>query len=156
LPPATGELAFSWLNCCVILASLWSLILHWIDGMKAPRFSLSTAVLQACSQVVSELQRIFPGIASEWSSAMIHPRPRKSELWQDLLRWRNDHSLPAARQGGWLDYLLDRARDHPRHVRLLAYRNPWRAERNRKSTLPYPCFQEWQEAADQYVKARRH
>jgi hypothetical protein len=123
----------------------WEALVLWLR----PLFSSNAKLPRP---VTSELKRKFHGILVEQNSDMPRGDQENSKIWRRLIKWGNDRCLGEAREGQWLEFLLERVRSHPLHVRLARYGKYWARERSRSRarTRPYPSFREWRQVADRY------
>lgn len=125
----------------------WKALLFWLR----PLFSSN---LKLPSHVMSELERSCPGIL-KWRNVTARPRNQeKSKMWRHVVKYGKDPCLSEAKEAGWLDFLTERVRSHPRYVRIVAYGKRWAKEWYRDHSYPYPSLGQWQQAADRYIAAR--
>lgn len=125
----------------------WKALLFWLR----PLFSSN---LKLPPHVISELERSCPGILKWQNAAADAGSQEKSKMWRHVVKYGKDHCLLEAKEARWPDFLTDRARFHPRYVRIAAYGKRWAKEWSRDHSCPYPSFGEWQQAADCYIEAR--
>ena len=101
--------------------------------------------------VVDELRIRCPGFLEydkELHKTDLHGKPRN---WNRLLLWGEDHFFGEAKKEDWFEAVILYSRRHPRDVRMVEYWADW-CDRWREGTqASYPPFEEWRQAADDYV-----
>jgi hypothetical protein len=123
----------------------WEALVLWLRPLFDTRLKLPP-------HVISELERRCPGIFKLDGLGTCESRQARSRIWRRVMKCGKDHCLSQAREGGWLDSLLEQVRSHPWHVRMQAYAAHWSNEWPRSRALPYPSFLQWEQAAEGYVK----
>jgi hypothetical protein len=103
--------------------------------------------------VTPKVKRRCPGIMEFQKSGTHRSGKENSKIWRHLNEWRQDQYLSDAKEDGWLDFLLQRARSHPLHMRLVVYGNHWAKAWPRNRPQTYPSFRQWRRAADRYILA---
>jgi len=124
----------------------WEALVLWLR----PLFGTSLTLPQ---HAISELERRCPDISKLVGSGSHKSRQTRSTMWHCVKKWGEDHCLSQAKEEGWIDTLLEQVRSHPWHVRMRAYAAHLRQEWSRNRALPYPTFGQWEQAAEEYVKA---
>src|SRR5579863_2042278 len=81
----------------------------------------------------------------------IHPR-KKHFLWQRLWEWINNTVFGEAQREGWLNAITFYALRDGRFQRVFAYWNQCHNKWRLGKPVPYPSFEEWRRAADQYIE----
>ncbi|HEV2616631.1 MAG TPA: hypothetical protein VGU63_08500 [Candidatus Acidoferrales bacterium] len=104
------------------------------------------------AEAISELESRCPGISESEEFSTLGGRPERSKTLRLLAKRGKKHCLSEAKQAGWLDGLLERARSDPWHVRMASYAKHWNKEWSRNPAPRYPSFRQWQDAAEGYVK----
>ena len=122
----------------------WQALVLWLHPLFASDLELP-------SHVISELERRCPDILKDQDSTSSGDRQRRFKMWRRLIRRGTGPCILEAKQAGWLDSLLQRARSHPHYVRILAYGKHWAREWPRNRQRPYPSFHQWRQAADRYI-----
>jgi hypothetical protein len=115
----------------------WLAFAQWLRPMMGGNLQLPT-------EVARELGRRCP----EFVPAQLS-RPQQ-ESWQIFVRHIEDRFFSKGNQQCWLDYVREKARSHPRHVRTIAYSDRWLQEWSCDPTLPYPPFPQWRQATDDF------
>ena len=100
--------------------------------------------------VAGELRRRFPGFLEHDEQRRATDPPGKGQSWQRLLAWGEAHLFSEAIDDGWFEAVILYARRHPRDVRTAEYWVDW-SDRWDRTLEPYPSFDEWHRAADEYV-----
>ena len=118
----------------------WLAFAHWLRPLIGGN-------LKSPTEVARELQRRCPDFAPE----RLTGRPQE-EGWQSFVKHIEDRFFSKVNQECWLDYVREKACNHPRHVRTIAYSDRWVQERSRDLTLPYPPFPQWRQAADEFIE----
>jgi hypothetical protein len=103
--------------------------------------------------VLSELERRCPGVSKLDGSGARESRQVRLSISHRVMQWGNEHCVSQAREEGWIDSLREQVRSHPWHVRMRAYAAHLTQEWSRNRALPYPSFGQWEQAAEEYVKA---
>jgi hypothetical protein len=137
------------ISCCDVGQAVekylhWEALVLWLRPLFASNVKLPR-------HVMSELERRFPGILKKPNSGLRRGNQDNSMIWRRLIKWGNDHCLREAREADWLEFLLQRVRSHPRHVRLVSYEKQCAKHWRRNRPQPYPSFCEWQRSADRYI-----
>jgi hypothetical protein len=127
----------------------WEALVLWLRPLFDTRLKLP-------SHVISELERRCPDICKFDRSGTCESRQARSSIWHRVMKWGKDHCLAQAREEGWLDLFLEQVRSHPRHVRMGAYATHLTKECSQSRALPYLSFDQWEQAAERYVKADSH
>ncbi len=118
----------------------WLAFAHWLRPLMGGN-------LKSPNEVARELQRRCPDFAPEHLTG----RP-KEESWQSFVKHFEGRFFSIVSQQHWLDYVREKAYNHPRHVRTIAYSDHWLQEWFSDPTLPYPPFPQWQQAADDFIE----
>jgi hypothetical protein len=118
----------------------WLAFAHWLRPHMGGN-------LKSPTEVARELQRRCPDFAPE----RLTGRP-KEESWQSFVKHIEDRFFSKVNEERWLDYVREKACNHPRHVRTIAYSDGWVQERSCDPTLPYPPFPQWRQAADEFIE----
>lgn len=124
----------------------WEALMLWLRPLLGTELTLRR-------QVISELERRYPGISKFEGSGVRESHQAKLSIWRRHMKWGKDHCLSQAREEGWLDSLREQVRSHPWHVRMRAYAAHLTQEWSRNRAVPYPSFHQWEQAAEEYVKA---
>lgn len=128
----------------------WEAFTYWIR-------SLLEADIDFPSGVSRELQRRCPGfLEHDKDLRRTLTLQDYTERWKALLKWGEDRFFAEARKQGWLDALVSHARAHPRSARTVDYWVfHWDAHWSDCPSGTYPSFQEWRQAADDYIVTSR-
>jgi len=118
----------------------WLAFGHWLRPLMGGN-------LKSPTEVARELQRRCPGFAPE----QLTGRPKQGS-WQNFVKHIEDRFFSKVNQQRWLDYVREKAYNHPRHVRTIAYSNRWLQGWSCDPTLPYPPFPQWRQAADDFIE----
>ena len=124
----------------------WEALMLWLRPLLGTEITLRR-------HVISELERRCPGISKFAGSGVGESLQAKSSIWRRFMKWGKEHCVSQAKEEGWLDSLREQVRSHPWHVRMRTYAAHWTKEWSRSRALPYPSFQQWEQAAERYVKA---
>jgi hypothetical protein len=124
----------------------WEALMLWLRPLLGTELALRR-------HVISELERRCPGISKFEGSGVRESHLAKLSIWRRVVKWGEDHCLSQAKEEGWLDSLREQVRSHPWHVRMRAYAAHLSQEWSRNRALPYPSFGQWEQAAEEYVKA---
>ena len=101
--------------------------------------------------VADELRRRCPGFLEHDEQLRKTDVPGKPQAWNRLFLWGEYHLFGEAKKDDWFDAMILYAHRHPRDVRMMEYWVRW-SDRWRGITLAsYPGFEEWRQAADNYV-----
>jgi hypothetical protein len=126
----------------------WEALVLWLR----PLFSSNAKMPE---HVMSELKRRFPGMLAKNNSEIPRRDQENSKIWRCLIKWGKDHFLRKAKEADSLEFLRQRVRSHPLHVRLVRYGKYWAREWSGSCARSYPSFREWRRAADRYVIIQR-
>jgi hypothetical protein len=127
----------------------WETLIVWLRPLFVVNVKLPP-------HVTSEVRCRCPDMVEFQNSGTHRVGKENSEIWRHLNRWRRAQCLSEANEAGWLDALLQRARSHPLHVRLVAYGNHWAKAWPRNRSQTYPSFRQWRRAADRYILASQN
>jgi hypothetical protein len=78
-------------------------------------------------------------------------RAEEFRSWHRLIEWGIDHFFADAKREGWFDVIIFTARQHPRVTRTEEYCVRCEIQWLTGIPTPYPTFNEWRRAADDYV-----
>jgi hypothetical protein len=124
----------------------WEAFTYWLRSLLEADTKFPETVRQ-------ELERRCPGFLESDQELRSELAPENyTRRWKALLEWDDNHFFPHARQEGWFDTLRFYARAHPRSVRTIDYWVfYWDEHWSTRPLDTYPSFQEWRQAADNYV-----
>lgn len=123
----------------------WEAFILWLRPLLAANSELPP-------HVVSELERRCPNNSGFVNSCIREDRRDGARILRRLARYVKNRFLSEAKENGWFDFLLERVRSHPWHVRIAAYDEHWRKEKLWNRMLAYPSFRQWQQGAGRYIK----
>jgi hypothetical protein len=124
----------------------WEAFTYWLR-------SLLEADTKFPDIVTKEVQGRCPGFLEHDEELRSTLSPENyARRWKALVEWGENRFFVEARKEGWFDALVSFARAHPRSARTVDYwvfywDEHWLA----RSLETYPSFQEWRQAADDYV-----
>src|SRR6266404_399308 len=118
----------------------WLAFAHWLRPLMGGN-------VRSPTEVARELRRRCP----EFAPAQLTGRPRQ-ESWQSFVKHIEDRFFSKVNQQRWLDYVREKADNHPRHIRTIAYSDRCLRERSCDPTPPYPPFLQWRQAADEFIE----
>jgi hypothetical protein len=124
----------------------WEAFTYWLR-------SLLEADTKFPDIVTKEVQSRCPGFLEYDKELRSTLSPENyARRWKALVEWGENRFFVEARKEGWFDALVSYARAHPRSARTVDYwvfywDEHWLA----RSLGTYPSFQEWRQAADDYV-----
>ena len=124
----------------------WEALMLWLRPWLGTELTLRR-------QMISDLERRYPGISKFEGSGVRESHLAKLSIRRRVVKWGEDHCLSQAKEEGWLDSLREQVRSHPWHVRMRAYAAHLSQEWSRNRALPYPSFGQWEQGAEEYVKA---
>jgi hypothetical protein len=126
----------------------WEALALWVRPLLASDVKLPR-------RVISELERRCPGALGAQNSSSPRTDIENAKICKNLVKWRRVHCQLQAGQEGWLDLLLQRARSHPLHARIMSYGKHWAREQPRTSARSYPSFREWLQIAQRRLSQKR-
>ena len=101
--------------------------------------------------VQDSLRERCPGFLEYDATLRRAERAEEFRSWQRLIKWGIDHFFADAKREGWFDVIIFSARQHPRAARAAEYCVRCEAQWLTGIPTPYPAFNEWRRAADDYV-----
>jgi hypothetical protein len=125
----------------------WKALTYWIR----PLCKASAKIPQ---QVVRELERRYPSLLD---LIKLHPRKDRrgeSVVGHRLVKQGEVHLFRHAKREGRIEAVLEQARADPHIARIIEYPERWSQSRSQNLTNSYPSFEEWCDAADNYVENR--
>lgn len=99
------------------------------------------------------LRRYCPGIPHIELTDLCTSGTRH-DIWKEVERDGDRRLLLPARQGHWVDHLIEHVRWHPWRARMQAYASTWSRESTQVSVNLCPSFADWKHAAAFYTKSR--
>lgn len=119
-------------------------VIHWLHPLLRSNRDLPATA-------AAEVRRGWPGLL-EFCSSIDRTRPdAKGTLAKRLAEWMEDRYFAQPRKEGWLNIVVEQARNEPRHVRMLEFWKRSTQELPRNPATAYPSFREWRRAADSYI-----
>lgn len=100
--------------------------------------------------LISVLNERCPGFAARSSGKTSKRSALSTQLWRDLIAWIEAHHF-APKPAASLDAVREAARSHLRAERIAAYWAYCSPLWKTKPPSPYPRFEEWLHAADDFV-----
>jgi hypothetical protein len=124
----------------------WEAFTYWLR-------SLLEADTKFPETVAKEVQRRCPGFLERDEALRSTLSPDNyTRRWKALVEWGENRFFVEARKEGWLDALVSYARAHPRSARTVDYWVfYWDEQWSARPLGIYPSFEEWRQAADDYV-----
>ncbi len=124
----------------------WEAFTYWLR-------SLLEADTKFPDTVAKDVQRRCPGFLERDEELRSALSPEDyTRRWKALVEWGENRIFFEARKEGWFDALVAYARAHPRSARTVDYWVFYWDEHWSACPLgTYPPFQEWRQAADDYV-----
>ena len=126
----------------------WEALALWLRPLLASDVKLPR-------RVISELDRRCPGALGAQNSGSRRTDIENVRIWKNLVEWGRVHCQLQAGKEGWLDLLLQRARTHPLHVRVMSYGKQRAREQPRTGARSYPSFRQWLQIAQWRLSQKR-
>jgi hypothetical protein len=123
----------------------WYAFAYWLRPLLEANRELPT-------RVATELNRRCPGFQEFNNWHALGKQATKGKAWQRLVGWIEDHFFSEAQKEGWFDIVLQQGPNDPRYARMVIYGKLWNQSWSRNPTIPYPSFDGWRRAADNYVE----
>lgn len=123
----------------------WKALTYWIRP-------LCEASAEIPQHVVGELERRYPGLLDLMKSHQRKDRRGENLVWRRLVKWGEVDLFRHAKREGQIEAVLEQARADPHIARIIEYSERWTESWSQNPRMPYPSFEEWCRAADNYVE----
>jgi len=122
----------------------WEAFAYWTRSALEERKELPNVVAE-------ELRRRCPGFLEYDEQLRKTDPPGERQRFMRLMAWGENQLFGEAKKEGWFDAITFYARRHPRDVRTAEYWGHWADRLWDPTQGSYPSFEEWRQAADNYV-----
>ena len=122
----------------------WEAFAYWTRSALEDREELPNVVAE-------ELRRRCPGFLEYDEQLRKTDPPGERQRFMRLMAFGENQLFGEAKKEGWFDAITFYARRHPRDVRTAEYWGHWADRLWDPTQGSYPSFEEWRQAADNYV-----